>query len=152
MIKQVLLAPVPCIHLESAAKIPSLMQRVAFGTKQLGFNFPIGLPVFIYASQPPHPRHPLFHSGFASWTGLLGAVVKANETGPRSGKHPDPSVRPPSTEANNTGDGPFLLFWEVLELHKLEPPRPLRDFKKKSGGTFDGNVPQWPILVYLAVR
>ena len=85
MIKQVLLASVPCIHLEFAAKIPSLMQRVAFGRcgdgfqrtarskighrgtfpsnvppffflksskgrgVQLGFNFPIGLPVFIYA-------------------------------------------------------------------------------------------------------
>lgn len=145
MIKQVLLAPVPCIHLASATRIPGLMQRVAFGTSRLGIDqVPIGLPVFIYASQPPHS---LFRRGVASWTGALGAIVKANETGSRSGKHPDPSVRPPSAEAN---DGPFLFFWEVLDLSNREPPRSLSDFMKKGGGiAFHGDAPEWPTVAWL---
>jgi hypothetical protein len=124
-----------------------LRQRVAFGTSRLGIDqIPIGLPVFIYASQPPHG---LFRRGVASWTGVLGAIVKANETGARSGKHPDPSARPPTAEAN---DGPFLFFWEVLGLRNLEPPRSLSDFTKKGGGTaFDGDVPEWPIIVQLDI-
>src|ERR1700693_3484654 len=117
MIKQVLLAPVPFVHLESAAKVPSLMERVAFGTSRLGFDPPNGIPVFIYASQPPQA---LLHRKEASWTGVLGAIAPANKGGPRDGKHPDPSVRPPSTEATDgSGDTAFLCFWEILNLHKL---------------------------------
>lgn len=139
-----LLAPVPCVHLESAASIPSLSKRVAFGTSRHGLNdIPIGLPIFIYASQPPHR---LFHREVASWTGVLGAIVKADESGRRSGKHPDPSVRPPSAESD---DGPFLYFWEVLGLHQLEPHQPLSMFTKESGGTFKGEVPEWPVLCSL---
>ena len=144
--KEVLLAPVPCIHLASAATIPSLAQRVAFGTSHNGIvNVPIGLPVFIYASQPPHP---LFDPGHISWTGVLGAIVPANETGPRSGKHHDPSVRPPSTEAKDGGgDGPFLFFWEVEGLHQLKKPDRLSLSKFKSA--FNGGAPQWPVLAQL---
>ncbi len=117
---QVLLAPVPCIHLESATKVGP---RVAFGTNRLGLSqTPIGLPVFIYASRPPHP---LFRPGVFSWTGKLGAIEKAVERGPRSGKHPDPSVRPPTAEA---GDTACIEFWEVLDLIKLEKDRPFHDF------------------------
>jgi hypothetical protein len=143
MIKQVLLAPVPLVHLESATMVPSLMQRVAFGSSRLGFNFPMGISVFIYASPSPHA---LLHRKEASWTGVLGDIVPANETGRRSGKHPDPSVRPPSTEATDgSGDTAFLFFWEILNLHRLEPPRPLRDFKS----AFHGEVPKWPVLAEL---
>jgi hypothetical protein len=92
MMKLVLLAPVPAIHLASAARSPNLNDRVAFGTSRPGVEqFPIGIPVFIYASHPPHA---LFRRGVASWSGTLGAIVKAVERGARSGKHPDPSVRP----------------------------------------------------------
>jgi hypothetical protein len=135
---QVLLASVPCVHLESA-KNAGLNSRVAFGTSRLGFSdTPIGLPVLIYASQPPHR---LFRPGVFSWAGKLGAIVKAVERGPRSGMHPDPSVRPPTAEA---GDGAFIEFWEVLELIELEVPRPFRDFRE--GKPFEGRAPEWPVV------
>ncbi len=135
---QVLLAPVPCIHLESARRA-GLSRRVAFGTSRLGFSdTPIGLTVFIYASQPPHP---LFRRGAFSWTGKLGAIIKAVERGPRSGKHPDPSVRPPTAEAN---DAAFIEFWEVLNLIKLEEDRPFQDFRDAK--PFNGLAPEWPIV------
>jgi hypothetical protein len=145
--REVLLAPVPCVHLESAAKIPSLAQRVAFGTSRSGFDqqfkSKIPMPVYIYASQPPHP---LFHANVASWTGVLVRVVEANKTGPRSGKHPDPSVRPPTTEAKDgSGDGPFLFFWEVEGLRQLEKPYlSLSKFNKSGVG-----IPEWPVLAEL---
>jgi hypothetical protein len=145
--QEVLLAPVPCIHLASATTIPELKQRVAFGTSQHGIvDVPIGLPVFIYASRPGQPRHPLYRGSFASWIGVLRAIVSANETGRRSGKHPDPLVRPPSTEALKDGDGPFLFFWEVEGLHQIEKPYlSLSKFKWRGGGS----VPQWPVLAEL---
>ena len=139
---QVMLAPVPCIHLESVGGNPKLNARVAFGTSRSGVDqFPIGIPVFIYASQPPHA---FFRPGVASWSGTLGAIVKAVERGVRSGKHPDPSVRPATAEAT---DGPFIAFWEVLNLRQLSPPCPLSHFVKVGGGKpFEGDVPQWPVL------
>ena len=143
--KEVLLAPVPCIHLASAATIPSLAQRVAFGTSHSGLvNVPIGLHVYIYASQPPHR---LFDPGHVSWAGKLVAIVHANKTSSRSGKHLDPSVRPPTTEALIGGDGPFLFFWEVEGLHQLKKPDRLSLSKFKS--TFGGDAPQWPVLAEL---
>src|SRR5260370_36103977 len=46
MLKQVVLAPVPWVHLESAEGVPKLRERVAFGSSSLGLPaFPIGLPV-----------------------------------------------------------------------------------------------------------
>jgi hypothetical protein len=151
MIKQVMLAPVPCVHLASAASTPHLRDRVAFGTNKLGLeDFAIGIPVFIYASQPlthTTPPHPLFRRGAASWSGTLGSIVKAVQVGARSGKHPDPSVRPPTAERNDT---PSIQFWEVLGLHQLKPPRPLSHFVNIGGGKlFEGGVPQWPVLAEL---
>jgi hypothetical protein len=142
---QVLLAPVPCDHLDSAMKVPGLSRRVAFGTSKSGLsNVPIGLPVFIYASQPPHP---LFLPGVFSWAGKLGAIVKAVERGPRSGKHPDLSIRPPTAEACDTAS---MEFWEVLDLAKLEKPRSFREFLTLGGGEpFNGREPQWPIVAQL---
>lgn len=78
---------------------------------------------------------------------MLGAVVEAVRSGRRSGKHPDPSVRPPSAEAD---DGPFLSFWEVLGLRQLETARPLSEFETVGGGSsFHGNPPQWPTMAQL---
>lgn len=143
MIRQVLLAPVPCVHLASAAITPHLSERVAFGSSKTALDqLPIGMPVFIYTSQPPHR---LFQAGVASWTGTLGAIVPAVRSGARSGKHPNPSVRPPTAEA---GDEASMYFWEVLGLHHIEAPRPLTAFLKPSGGKpFSGDWPQWPVLV-----
>lgn len=147
MKQQVMLAPVPSVHLASAIGVPELRERVAFGTSRMGVDqFPIGIPVFIYASQP---QHPLYKGPVASWWGELGAIVRAVERGARSGKHPDRCVRPLTAE---DGDGPFIFFWEVLNLRELQPPRPLKEFKA-SGSTrpFGGAVPEWPVLADLEI-
>jgi hypothetical protein len=137
---QVLLAPIPCIHLQSA-KNAGLTRRVAFGTSKSGFSdTPTGLTVFIYASPRP-PHHHLFRPGVFSWTGKIGAIVKAVERGPRSGMHPDPSVRPPSAEKE---DGAFIEFWEVLDLTELQECRPFGDFR--GGRPFNGRAPEWPVI------
>ena len=138
MIRPVVLAPVPCVHLESANSIPGLAASVFFGSSHEGIDkLPLGLPVFIYASIPPHP---LFKPGQFTWTGTLGSVVRAVAGGPRAGKCPDPARRPPTAEAK---DGPFLYFWEVQNLEPLETPRRLGDFKSK---TSINEVPRWPVI------
>lgn len=135
----VFLAPVPSVHLASAMTVPALSTRVAFGSSKSGLsNTPIGLPVFIFASQPPHP---LYRNGVYTWAGTLGAIVSAVEKGPRSGKHPDKNVRPPTAEAT---DAPFTHFWEVLNLTRLERPRPFSDFFDCA--PFEGRAPEWPVV------
>ncbi len=147
MKKSVLLAPVPATILASAQKVPRLAQRVAFGTNKQGLDqIPIGIDVFIYASQPPHP---LCKAGYVTWGGKLGSIVPAVESGRRSGKHPDPSVRPPSAESD---DGPSIHFWEVHGLDLLPEPIPLARFENASGGkAFAGGAPEWPSFVTLVV-
>ena len=138
MIRPVVLAPVPCVHLESANSVPGLSASVFFGSShEADPPLPIGVPVFIYASIPPHA---LFKPGQFSWTGTLASVVRAVASGPRSGKHPDPSRRPPTAEAK---DGACLYFWEVRNLEPLETPRRLGDFKSK---TSINEVPRWPVI------
>lgn len=138
MIRPVVLAPVPCMHLESAGSVPGLSASVFFGSShEADPPLPIGVPVFIYASIPPHA---LFRPGQYSWTGTLGSVVRAVAGGPRAGKCPDPARRPPTAEAK---DGPFLYFWEVQGLEQLETPRGLADFKSK---TSINEVPRWPVV------
>jgi hypothetical protein len=121
--------------------VPALSEIVAFGSSQEAVaHLPIGVPVFIYASLPPHS---LFRLGSVSWTGTLGAIVPAVERGARSGKHPDVLRRPPTAEAT---DKPFLFFWEVLGLRQLEPVRRLAEFKTKA---FVGEAPRWPVVAEL---
>jgi hypothetical protein len=144
---KIVLAPVPCIHLFTASGVPALASRVAFGTSQPDApNLPANAPVFICASHPegaPPEALRLLRPGFATWTGTLLRVVRAVDGGRRSGKHEDPSVRPPSAEAN---DGPFQYFWEVSGLRQLPIPRALGDFH---GEGPMGNVPRWPIIAEL---
>ena len=141
----VFLAPVPAVILESAE---ALTDRVAFGSNKQGLDkIPIGIEVFIYASLPPHP---FFKPGVATWTGKLGRVVPAVESGPRSGKHPNPEVRPPKAEQD---DGPLLSFWEVHGLKRLAVPVPLSRFKNMGGGKASGGgAPEWPILAQLSLE
>lgn len=141
MIRPVVLAGVPCVHLESASSVPGLSTSVFFGSSHEAVPpLPIGVPVFIYASIPPHP---LFKPGLYSWTGTLASVGRAVESGPRAGKCPDPSRRPPTAEAK---DGPALYFWEVQNLQPPATPRPLADFKSK---TSINEVPRWPVVAEL---
>lgn len=146
MLQQVLLAPVPCVHLHSASLVPELAERVAFGSSQSAVpHLPIGIPVFICASDPksaPREAMNLLRPGWVTWGGRLSAIVPAVKDGPRSGKHPDRSVRPPTAEAS---DGPFLHFWEVASLHRLPSARRLADFRS----SLAGEAPQWPVLAEL---
>ena len=66
--------------------------------------------------------------------------MRAVDGGPRHGKHPDPSQRPPTAEAK---DGACLYFWEVRNLEPLETPRRIGDFKSK---TSINEVPRWPVI------
>ena len=103
---------------------------------------PVGLPVLIYVSEPPHVLHVV---GMVTWAGTLGAIVPAARTGKRSGKHPDVSVRPPYAES---GDTPALWFWEVLGLHPLPTALPLGRLRGTNGSKpFDGRAPRWPSIV-----
>ena len=141
MIRPVVLALVPCVHLASASSTSGLSTSVFFDSShEAEPPLPLGVPVFIYASIPPHP---LFRPGQFSWTGTLGSVVRAVESGPRSGKCPDATRRPPTAEAR---DGPFLYFWEVRGLEQLTEPRRLADFKSK---TSINEVPRWPVAAEL---
>ena len=74
--------------------------------------------------------------------------MPAVKSGPRSGQHRDPYVRPPSAEVY---DAPFVWFFEVLGLEKLAAPRKLSEFTKVDGKgkPFIGDAPQWPVLAYL---
>jgi hypothetical protein len=144
----VVLAPVPCIHLRSAQSVPGLSKRVAFASNQDGVpHLPIGLQVFIYASDASEASaedRRLLVPGKVSWTGKLGAIVEAVKTGRRAGRHADPSIRPPTAEANDT---PVMYFWEVLDLMALVPSRPLSDFK--SAAFPPATVPRWPVMAEL---
>jgi hypothetical protein len=144
MLRPVLLAPVPYVHLASWAETPSLQAMVAFGSSKSGLSdLPVGIDVYIHASQSNDPRH----LRSAGWKGRLGGIVPAVERGLRSGKHPNPSVRPPTAEA---GDGPFLMFWEVENLQELVERTPLAAFKGPNGKkAYPGSQLQWPVAAYL---
>jgi hypothetical protein len=147
MLRKVILAPVPCLHLHTASSVPALATRVAFGSSQADVpNLPPGLPVFICASHPedaPPEALKLLRSGYATWTGKLLGVVRAVDGGRRNGKHEDPTVRPPSAEEK---DGPFQYFWEVAGFGLLAKPQGLRDFQ--AAGPI-GKAPRWPIVAEL---
>jgi hypothetical protein len=138
-------APVPASILASAQTVPELANRVAFGSNSFGLkDMPIGVDVYIYASQPPHD---LYNPGMVTWTGKLGAIVRAVEGTRRSGKHPDKSIRPPYAESDDT---PATYFWEVLGVGLLTEPIPLARFKNMGGGkAFGGRAPEWPMLALL---
>lgn len=144
--RKVVLAPVPWVHLESIENDPHLQHRVAFGTSRLAVTDAYaGLPIFIYGSNPRHQRH---IPGVVTWTGYVDKIERAVERGPRSGKHPDSSVRPLTAEE---GDTAFISFLEVTGIHLLARARPLTRFTKSDGKgkPFTGIVPQWPVLAYL---
>jgi hypothetical protein len=155
MLRTVMLAPVPAIHMASTIANPHLMRRVAFGTcNESVKDFTIGLDVFIYVtpSRDADPSRSLVRPGFVTWQGTLGAIVPAERSGRRNGKHPDPNVRPPSAEDTDTA---FLMFWEVLNLHKLEGQAaiPLNGFSRPDGSSFsNGHPPGWPVLASLSGR
>ena len=138
-----LLVSVPHLHLVSGLDTIAAAGRVAYGTdngmvlSQLQ-NALAGQTcvVLIYASgQSSGPPK-------ATWRAIYG-----QQTGARSGKHPDPKIRPASTQS----DGPFLTFWQGLDLTELDPNdaislNTLRAFGsgKRFAATY---VPRGPILI-----
>jgi hypothetical protein len=152
---EVILAPISAEIIDSTLKIPELHKLVAFGSNKEGIDtFPIGADVYIYASKsdespnaPKQPPHPLWQAGVVAWGGTLSAIVPAVQHGRRSGKHPNPALRPPFAEE---GDTPVTHFWHVQNLHRLERPIPFSRFKYPGGGTaFGGSQPRWPIVAFL---
>lgn len=103
------------------------------------------MPIFIYGSDPRHERHV---AGTVTWTGYVDRIVPAVEKGPRSGKHPDETIRPMTAE---DGDTAFIRFLEVTGIHMLKQRLPLAAFTRKDGKgkPFTGPVPQWPVLACL---
>src|SRR5216684_2833302 len=146
MLKKVVLAPVPWVHLESMEKKPKLFERVAFGTSRLAVTDEYAtLSIFIYGSGLDHTRH---RSGVVTWTGFVDKIERAVQAGQRSGQHPDKSLRPMTAE---DGDTAFIRFLEVTNIQLLNPPLPLTRFTKEDGKgkPFTGPVPRWPVLAFL---
>jgi hypothetical protein len=118
-----LLAPVPCCHLGSALNLEKGLQlenRVAFGSNavdvflQVGQSaLPKGLPVLIYASKPEFGDEAHLFKGPA--VGVQARYIKWQPADSRTGRHPDETVRPLSTES----DGPVFGFWEITDLQKM---------------------------------
>jgi hypothetical protein len=105
-----LLAPVPCRHLLGALETCRLVGCVAFASDRWeifegpGACVEAGFAVLIYASRPEFgdPGH-LFIPARAS---IVDTFVRWVRADPRSGTHPNPNVRPASTEA----DTPVIGF------------------------------------------
>ena len=138
--QQVILAPVPSVHLEFLAASERSRTRVAFGTSSSSLNtVPEGQPLDIYASNPPSP---LYRGFFASWQGTFDRLVPAVVGGMRDGQCPDESIRHPTAECSDTA---FKLLFEVSNLSPLKPPISLRNFQI-SGKPLKA-IPWWPMLV-----
>jgi hypothetical protein len=128
-----ILAPVPCLHLESAERINS--RRIAFGTDATNFFFangkvkiPKGLRVLIYASRKSEGAEHLFVKGRATFEARFENWLLADKTG----KHPVPDERAAST----VSDTPFEGFWVVSSIRRL-PKKQWVDFSKLKA--FDSN-------------
>jgi hypothetical protein len=145
-----LLAAVPCIHLNAALETCRQRGRVAFASdaKELFLRLEkeglcSGLATLVYASRPELGHDGLFVDKFAAFRGTLVRWVDANN----QGKHPDPMVRPVTTES----DGPVWGFWELSDFVRLSRPEYVRisDLRQRRGkkNFVSDFVPHGPILV-----
>lgn len=146
---KVVLASVPAVILQSAIE-DGLHDHVAFGSKALNrIDCAAGTPVYIYVSQsdssPLHKNHPLYKGLVASWGGMLKDIINAVGDGPRSGKHPNKTVRPKLAE--DTDEGSFW-FWEVCNLQPLSKPVPFLKFTDSNGRKIV-KPPRPPQIVHL---
>ena len=112
-----ILVPVPCCHLDSALRMRS--ERIAFGTDATHFflkkEVNKGIRVLIYASRKSAGAAHLFVKGFATFEAKFENWLRADKTG----KHPVPDERAPSTVT----DTPFEGFWVVSAFRKLPKER-----------------------------
>jgi hypothetical protein len=113
-----ILAPVPALHLPSAETVFARQGVVAFGSDAWEFwqKALVGSRVWIVASATDFPSAglPGIDPGKLIFSARLAAITLAD----RRHRHPNPDLRPASTEA----DGNWTLFFEVDDLTRLAPP------------------------------
>lgn len=137
-----ILAPVPARHLPSAEATFAAHGRVAFGSDAWEFwnRQAPGTPVWIVASSTGFPAEGLkdFDPGKVILSGRLAAVVEAD----RRHRHPNPDLRPASTES----DGAWTVFFEVEALQRLAPPFSVIGLRTAQGVALT-RVPHGPIAI-----
>ena len=148
-IETLLLAPVPCLHLPSAMETCAIQGRVAFATQKAelfeadtALTPASGWNVLIYASRPDLgvPQGYRNRVSRVSFSAVFVAWVRAD----RHGRHPNPSVRPVSTE----DDTPVMGFWEIADLQPLDQLVPLTTFRTAANGRRVNREPRGPIIVW----
>ena len=145
-----MIAPLPIVHVSSTLTTAAERGRVAFGSDAFAFferrekDKDFGkLEVFVIASRTgltDAKQVPLgikLHCAF-----LRGTLAGLTQPHPKTGKHPDPSVRPASA---HEGDGPSLIFWELVALETLAEQIPLKAFRNEGGGMYS-EVPRGPTI------
>jgi hypothetical protein len=112
VVKRIILAPVPCRHLDTALQMQS--ERIAFGTDATHFFENEAIKkrtrVLIYASRKSAGAAHLFVSGCATFEAMYESCLRT-----KTGNYPIPDERPPST----VRDTPFEGFWVVSAFKKL---------------------------------
>lgn len=116
-----ILAPVPADLLKSALATCEEKGRVAFGTNAgdifrkaaqvYGQPFPILIYPTIHYGDPDRVSAP----GYACFRGAYLRLAPANP----NGRHPEASIRPPTTISGSNPDTPWQYFWEVESLKML---------------------------------
>jgi hypothetical protein len=148
--KMALLGPVPCAHIAGALEAGQTHGRVAFGTmlKELFVDstsdaplVPQGLRVLIYVSKTgiEQPFAAQFFAGPCAT--FEGTFLRWRNADQKTGRHPDPSVRPISTEP----DSAWMGFYEVADLCPCTVP--LTSFRWVGSGRRVESAPRRPGLV-----
>jgi hypothetical protein len=148
-VKRIILAPVPCLHLESALRLNS--RRIAFGTDATHFfveneEIKKGIRVLIYASRKSAGAAHLFVKGCTTFEATFETWLQADI---KTGKHPVPDERAPSMVT----DTPFEGFWVVSAFRKL-PKEQWVDFSTLKAMDSDQPLkmlfPRGPMVVQVA--
>ncbi|MGD9919635.1 MAG: hypothetical protein AB7U46_16640 [Paenirhodobacter sp.] len=136
-----LLCPVPAVHLPSAMETFEREGRVAFGSNAtellLGLDLSGEGYVWIAASSTGGGA-PGIDVGKVVLKGRLAAITPPG----RRGGHPDPRLRPASTQT----DDAFLLYWELSAFERVSPALPLAQFKTRAGKALSA-MPHGPTLI-----
>ncbi|MDO9556171.1 MAG: hypothetical protein Q7J82_01105 [Coriobacteriia bacterium] len=138
-----LLAPVPADLLEEGERMCEVKGKVAFGTRAWELfrrldDMRDGLPVDVYF----YASHSDTLDRVVSWRGRYVGHVEGVD-----GKHPA-GRRYRSPLALNDGSGWWAVFWEVKDLHQIDPI-PTANFRgygaqKEYGASF---VPEGPMII-----
>ena len=137
-----ILAPVPALHLPSAQATFQQHRRVAFGsnawefwrTRQTG-----AATVWVVASSTGFPKDGILgiDPGKVIFRGTFDRMVDSLR-----GKHPNPNLRPASTD----DDGAWAVFFEIVDLVRLTRPLPVIQQITISGQKL-ARVPEGPLQI-----